>query len=72
VLILWTWTALLSAVVLFPTYTGRGDALIPAGVAALAVVLYTLFGPGLRSRRATSAEPPPAAPAPPPERAARH
>ncbi len=25
------WTALLSAVVLYPTYTERGDALIPAG-----------------------------------------
>jgi UDP-GlcNAc:undecaprenyl-phosphate/decaprenyl-phosphate GlcNAc-1-phosphate transferase len=71
VLILWTWTALLSAVVLFPTYTERGDALIPAGVAALAVMLYTLFAPGLRSRRAGAPAPPPApdaepAPAEPP------
>jgi UDP-GlcNAc:undecaprenyl-phosphate/decaprenyl-phosphate GlcNAc-1-phosphate transferase len=66
VVILWTWTALLSAVVLFPTYTGRGDALIPAGVAALAVILYTLFAPGIRSRRATAAEPPAGAPVPPP------
>jgi UDP-GlcNAc:undecaprenyl-phosphate/decaprenyl-phosphate GlcNAc-1-phosphate transferase len=51
VIILWTWTALLSAVVLYPTYTGRGDALIPAGVAALAVVLYTFFAPGFRRTR---------------------
>ncbi|HEX8804452.1 MAG TPA: MraY family glycosyltransferase [Acidimicrobiales bacterium] len=48
VLILWAFTALASAVVLYPTYTGRGDALVPVGVAALAVVLYTMFGPGLR------------------------
>jgi UDP-GlcNAc:undecaprenyl-phosphate/decaprenyl-phosphate GlcNAc-1-phosphate transferase len=77
VLILWAWTALLSGVVLYPTYTGRGDALIPAGVAALAVLLYTLFGPGVRSaRRANGTEPPtppapsgpsaPASPEPPP------
>ena len=68
VLILWAWTALLSGVVLYPTYTGRGDALIPAGVAALAVLLYTLFGPGVRSaRRANGAEPPgPPGPLPPP------
>jgi len=51
VLILWAFTALLSAVVLYPTYTGRGDALIPVGVLALAVLLYTLFAPGIRAGR---------------------
>jgi UDP-GlcNAc:undecaprenyl-phosphate/decaprenyl-phosphate GlcNAc-1-phosphate transferase len=77
VLILWTWTALLSAVVLFPTYTGRGDTLIPAGVAALAVILFTLFAPGVRSARRASGtvEPPPPVaetpPTPPPEPARR-
>ena len=35
VLILWAWTALLSGLVLYPTYTGEGDALVPVGVAAL-------------------------------------
>ena len=29
VLILWTWTALLSGLVLYPTFTGRGDAVVP-------------------------------------------
>ena len=52
VLILWIWTALLSALVLYPAYTGRGDAVVPIGIAALALVLYTLFAPGLRARRA--------------------
>ena len=47
VFILWLWTALLSALVLYPTYTGRGDAVVPAGIAALALVLYTLFHPRL-------------------------
>lgn len=53
VFILWVWTALLSVMVLYPTYTdGRGDALVPIGIAALALVLYTLFAPGWRARRA--------------------
>jgi UDP-GlcNAc:undecaprenyl-phosphate GlcNAc-1-phosphate transferase len=45
VLILWTWTALLSGVILYPTFTNRGNAVIPFGVAALGVALYTLFAP---------------------------
>jgi UDP-GlcNAc:undecaprenyl-phosphate/decaprenyl-phosphate GlcNAc-1-phosphate transferase len=52
VFILWVWTGLLSVMVLYPTYTdGRGDALVPIGIAALALVLYTLFAPGWRARR---------------------
>jgi UDP-GlcNAc:undecaprenyl-phosphate GlcNAc-1-phosphate transferase len=52
VLILWSWTVLLSAIVLFPTYTGgRGDLYIPAAIAVAALLLYTWFGPGVRSRR---------------------
>lgn len=51
VLILWAWTALLSTVVLVPTYTGRGVPLIAVTVAALALLLLTIFLPGLgRSR----------------------
>jgi UDP-GlcNAc:undecaprenyl-phosphate GlcNAc-1-phosphate transferase len=51
VLILWTWTVLLSAIVLYPTYNqGRGDLYIPFAMAAAALVLYTLFGPGIRTR----------------------
>jgi UDP-GlcNAc:undecaprenyl-phosphate GlcNAc-1-phosphate transferase len=45
VLILWSWTALLSGLVLYPTFTNRGNAVIPFGVAALGVALYTLFSP---------------------------
>ena len=32
VVILWLWTALLSAVVLLPTFTDRGNSLVPLGV----------------------------------------
>jgi UDP-GlcNAc:undecaprenyl-phosphate GlcNAc-1-phosphate transferase len=47
--ILWAWTALLSAFVLYPTYNeGRGDAIVPMGVGAAALVLLTLFRPGFR------------------------
>jgi UDP-GlcNAc:undecaprenyl-phosphate GlcNAc-1-phosphate transferase len=49
VLILWAWTVVLSGLVLFPTYTNKGNSLIPVGVAGLAVLLYTLFHPGLRA-----------------------
>ena len=45
VIVLWLWTALLSAFVLYPTYTGRGDGIVPAGIAALALILYTIFHP---------------------------
>ena len=48
VLILWAWTAILSAIVLFPTYTNKGNALIPGLVAALGILLYTMFHPGIR------------------------
>lgn len=50
--ILWAWTALLSAFVLYPTYNeGQGDAIVPMGLGAGALVLFTLFLPGLRSKR---------------------
>jgi UDP-GlcNAc:undecaprenyl-phosphate GlcNAc-1-phosphate transferase len=51
VVILWLWTALLSGLVLFPTYTKRGNAMVPLGVAALALLLYVYFHPGVRSTR---------------------
>ncbi len=51
VMILWLWTALLSGLVLFPTYTNRGNALVPLGVAALGLLLYVYFHPGVRSAR---------------------
>ena len=49
VIVLWLWTAVLSVFVLYPTYTGRGDGVVPAGIAALALILYTLFHPRLGS-----------------------
>ncbi|HEX6310129.1 MAG TPA: MraY family glycosyltransferase [Acidimicrobiia bacterium] len=51
VVILWLWTALLSGLVLFPTYTNRGNAVVPLGVAALGLLLYVYFHPGVRSAR---------------------
>ncbi|MEQ1786156.1 MAG: MraY family glycosyltransferase [Acidimicrobiales bacterium] len=58
VLILWTWTVLLSAIVLYPTYnSGRGDLYVPMAIAAAALVLYTMFGPGVRSRRDSDRSP---------------
>jgi UDP-GlcNAc:undecaprenyl-phosphate GlcNAc-1-phosphate transferase len=56
VVILWLWTALLSGVALIPTYTNRGNALVPLALAALALLLFTYFHPGLRTRRANRAE----------------
>jgi UDP-GlcNAc:undecaprenyl-phosphate GlcNAc-1-phosphate transferase len=51
VVILWLWTALLSGLVLFPTYTNRGNAVVPLGIAALGLLLYVYFHPGVRSAR---------------------
>ncbi|MEM8708972.1 MAG: MraY family glycosyltransferase [Actinomycetota bacterium] len=48
VLILWAWTALLSALVLYPTYTGEGDAIVPLGILALALGLFSVLHPRLR------------------------
>ncbi|MBW3548736.1 MAG: hypothetical protein KY452_11460, partial [Actinobacteria bacterium] len=52
VLILWAWTALLSAFVLYPAYTNRGNALVPFGIAALGIALYTVLHPQARRSRA--------------------
>ncbi|MGY6500834.1 MAG: glycosyltransferase family 4 protein [Acidimicrobiales bacterium] len=51
VLILWAWTALLSGMVLYPAYTGQGNAVMPFAVGGLALALYTLFHPGVRRAR---------------------
>ncbi|MFM8305306.1 MAG: undecaprenyl/decaprenyl-phosphate alpha-N-acetylglucosaminyl 1-phosphate transferase, partial [Actinomycetota bacterium] len=69
VVILWLWTALLSAAALLPTYTNRGNALVPIVFAALALLLYSYFHPGVvevrrvgrvdRAARADRAAPPP-------------
>ena len=51
VVILWLWTALLSAAALIPTYSNRGNALVPLALGALALLLFTYFHPGVRTRR---------------------
>lgn len=51
VVILWTWTLLLSAFVLYPTLTGRNPAYLPFGIVALGIVLYTVLHPSVRARR---------------------
>lgn len=51
VVILWTWTLLLSAFVLYPTMTGRNPTYLPFGIIALAIVLYTVLHPSVRARR---------------------
>jgi len=58
VVILWLWTALLSAVALIPTYTNRGNALVPLALAGLALLLFTYFHPGLRRARSSPLDPP--------------
>ena len=55
VVILWLWTALLSAVVLLPTFTNRGNSLVPLAVVALGLLLYIYFHPGVTSVRAGDA-----------------
>ncbi len=47
VLLLWGWTGLLSAFVLFPVFTARGNGVVPIGLAALALFLFTMFAPRL-------------------------
>jgi UDP-GlcNAc:undecaprenyl-phosphate GlcNAc-1-phosphate transferase len=59
VIILWLWTGLLSAIVLYPTYSGEGDLYIPFAVLAAGLLLYTMFGAGLHASDAAD-EPEPA------------
>ncbi len=58
VLILWTWTALLSAFVLYPTLTGQNPTYLPFGIVALAIVLFTVLHPSVRRRRRENGTPP--------------
>lgn len=53
VFILWAWTALLSGFVLWPTYTGEGDALVPMGIAAVCLALFTVLHPRFRTNEET-------------------
>lgn len=52
VLILWTWTALLSGFVLYPVLSGDNPTYLPFGMAAIGIVLYTVLHPSVRRRRA--------------------
>ena len=52
VLILWAWTALLSAFVLYPVLSGENPTYLPFGMAAIGIVLYTVLHPSVRRRRA--------------------
>lgn len=51
VLILWLWTALLSGFALYPIYTRATTPLIPIGVVAIALGLYTVLHPEVRRTR---------------------
>ncbi len=57
VVILWTWTLLLSAFVLYPTLTGRNPTYLPFGIIALGIVLFTVLHPSVRARRRETAQP---------------
>ena len=50
VLILWAWTALLCGVVLYSALTRSGEAALPFAGGALALILFTIFNPGVRRR----------------------
>jgi UDP-GlcNAc:undecaprenyl-phosphate GlcNAc-1-phosphate transferase len=52
VVILWLWTAILSGFVLYPAYNhNEGNAVVPLGVAALGLALYTILHPQVRRAR---------------------
>ena len=56
VFILWTWTALLSGFVLWPTYSGRGDGIVPMGIAGVVLILFTLLHPRLQTNKSKNSE----------------
>ena len=51
VVILWAWTALLSGFVLYPVLADENPSYLPFGMAAIAIVLYTVLHPSVRRRR---------------------
>jgi UDP-GlcNAc:undecaprenyl-phosphate GlcNAc-1-phosphate transferase len=51
VLILWTWTGLLSAFVLWPVLTQSGISYLPIIALMLALALFTVFHPQIRRQR---------------------
>jgi UDP-GlcNAc:undecaprenyl-phosphate GlcNAc-1-phosphate transferase len=51
VMILWAWTALLSAFVLYPVLSGQNPTYLPFGMLAISVVLFTVLHPSARRLR---------------------
>ncbi len=60
VVILWAWTTLLSAFVLYPTLTDQNPTYLPFGIAVIGIVLYTVLHPSVRERRRSDRVVPPA------------
>ena len=58
VLILWLWTLLLCGMVLYSTITDSGVALMPFAGGAFALLLYTVFRPGIGEQPATASSTP--------------
>ncbi|BAN01370.1 glycosyltransferase family 4 protein [Ilumatobacter coccineus] len=58
VLILWSWTALLSGFVLYPTLTDQNPTYLPFGVAALGIALFTMLHPSVIQQRRDNNTPP--------------
>ncbi len=56
VLILWTWTALLSGFVLYPVLSNDNPRYLTFGIGALAIVLFTVLHPSVRRKRAMEIE----------------
>ena len=56
VLILWAWTALLSAFVLYPVLSDENPSYLTFGIGALGIVLYTVMHPSVRRKRAVAVE----------------
>jgi UDP-GlcNAc:undecaprenyl-phosphate GlcNAc-1-phosphate transferase len=61
VVVLWAWTALLSSLVLWPAVTKSNSEIGTIGVAALSILLYTLFAPRGRTPVAADRSPVPKA-----------
>ncbi|MGA0961477.1 MAG: glycosyltransferase family 4 protein [Ilumatobacteraceae bacterium] len=56
VAILWAWTSLLSAFVLYPVLTNTNPTYLPFGMGALGIVLFTVLHPSVRRKRAEEIE----------------
>jgi UDP-GlcNAc:undecaprenyl-phosphate GlcNAc-1-phosphate transferase len=56
VLILWVWTALLCAFVLYPVLTDENPTYLPFGMLAIGILLFTVLHPIFRRRRANGLE----------------